>query len=497
LDESAGSPGLQSLILYQPNNRAGKSAYWKDNTMDWVMRVDSEPNRFPLEGIIVEWDPFFWRTFNRRFGLGEEDWTRIRALVKAMNVHQTRTMVLPSFHEPLNDDTDPESPTLEGFQFDTDAMVSLVRQLDLCEEEGIDVTLSYHGVPPDHWLAYPGMQGWSGPSNVEEFGKNVAALLKYLLFEKKYNCVKNLNLFNEPNIAYGTPDTDFSVNQWTKGEPEKREYVRMVRAVHEHLVREGIRSRIRLVVCDESEQIPYMRDVTAQLADIGDIVSSHNYQFTAASTKEEIRRWACELMDAARKAAPDLPHVLYEIGNKNILDPYHVTDADEFERGFYLPCVVLSYLNEGGTGASYWILFDQLYGDRERCEAMNMGLFGYKDEDWKLRPTYHAWALLSRFTAPGARIHPVTSENEDLIATVLANPDRSHAFLVVNRSLQPLDIVLKDDMFADGVMEYYEYTEVTCRIQSDRLPSSGTAVRAGHILRGTLAPRSLTVFHGR
>lgn len=459
--------------------------------------VDAPANKFCLEGIIVEWDPYFWMPFNQKFGLDDEDWKLIENRVQAMNVHQTRTMVLPNYHEPVNDDSDPFSNYMDGFNFETDYMKALRRQLDLCERNGITVTLSYHGIPPDHWLAYPGMKGWSGANNNDEYAENVTALLRHLLIDKKYTCIKNLNLFNEPNICYGTMDTDFSINQWTKGEPEKKEYIRMVETVNERLIKEKLRDKIRLIINDESENLEYMKDVAQKLEHVGDIVSSHNYEFTAESSKKTITDWAQKLVSYTYGVAPLLPHVLYELGNKNILDPYHVTDADSFERGFYLPCVVLTYLNLGGTGASYWILFDQLYGDGEKNQAMNMGLFAYKDENWKIRPTYHAWSLMSRFTEPGAEIHKTTTDDDQIICTTVVNPDCSRSYLIINKQKTDRRIRIDDPGISEGCFDKFEYTRDNCMSQSMALSSTGNIMLTDGLLEDILKPESFTVYYCR
>jgi alpha-galactosidase len=456
--------------------------------------VNTISNKFTLEGIMVEWDPFFWMPFNMKFGLNENDWKLIEQRIVAMNIHQTRTMVLPSFHEPINDDDDPFSNNMDGFDFKSNHMKSLKRQLDLCERNGIDVTLSYHGVPSSHWLAYSNIIGWSGPNNLDEYAENVTALLRHLIIDNQYSCIKNLNLFNEPNICYGTLDTDFSVNQWTKGEPEKKEYINMVKTVNERLIKEGLRKRIRLIIVDDSENIDYMHEVALKLADLGDIVSSHNYQFTVQSSKKTLYDWAFNLTENSYKAASKLPHVLYELGNKNIIDPFHVTDAHSFERGFYLPCVVSSYLNMGGTGASYWILFDQLYSDGDRSKAMNMGLFGFKDEDWKLRPTYHAWSLMSRFTKPGAKIFKTTVEDDYLIGVAFENPNGSRTYFAINKQDVSKEISINDPGFKAGIFKKYEYTRESCVSQQIALPPVGDLKMSDNILRDTLKPESFTVY---
>lgn len=457
--------------------------------------VEKKANKFNLEGIIVEWDPFFWMPFNLKYGLDEDDWKLIEERVIAMNVHQTRTMVLPNFHEPINNDGDPFSNYMNGFDFESDNMNALKRQLDLCEINGIAVTLSYHGVPPNHRLAYPNMMGWSGANDIHAYAENVVALLKHLIIENNYKCIKNLNLFNEPNICYGTPETDFSSNQWTKGEPEKKEYIAMVKTVNERLIKEGLRNRIKLIIVDESENVDYMREVALKLAGVGDIVSSHNYQFTSLSSKKTICDWAGILTKYTYESAPDLPHVLYELGNKNILDPYHVTDADSFERGFYLPCVVLSYLNSGGTGASYWILFDQLYGNGEICNAMNMGLFAYKNDNWRIRPSYHAWSLMSRFTEPGAKIYRTTVEDEYLIGLAIENPDGGHTYFVINKQEKERKFHINEPNFKEGCFEKYEYTRDNCNSQDIALPSSGIVMMEDGILTDIVKPESFVVYH--
>jgi hypothetical protein len=52
---------------------------------------------------------------------------------------------------------------------------------------------------------------------------------------------------------------------------------------------------------------------------------------------------------------------------------------------------------------------------------MNYGLWDFKDNDWKPRPVYHAWAPFSRLTEPGDRVLKCTSSQAEHVLGAVVN----------------------------------------------------------------------------
>ncbi|MDR2687074.1 MAG: hypothetical protein LBB75_04920, partial [Oscillospiraceae bacterium] len=122
-----------------------------------VLTVNKEKNSAALSGFGVEWDPMFFRAFNARY-VDEEDWALICRRAGELGVQKARIMVLAGWIEPANDNGDPAVTDLSNFTFGGVDFASLLRELDACEELGIEVNLTVWGA--DHactpWLSYPG-----------------------------------------------------------------------------------------------------------------------------------------------------------------------------------------------------------------------------------------------------------------------------------------------------------------------------------------------------
>lgn len=400
-----------------------------------AIRMADSANVFPLEGLGCEWDPFFWTPYNQKHGVTQDDWDMILDRVDAMDLHFVRTLVLPTWIEPRNDNDDPYQTDLSQFDFENPLVESLVRQLSACQDMGLWVCISYHGIPAGSWLAYPNAEGWSAPNSIEEFAENIQALMRFLVVEKGFTCIRDLNLFNEPNLGF------------RKGPAEVDEagYRDLLRTVHTRLSSDEQLAHLRLVVPDDSQDMDFFRRTIENVTDISGVLSSHNYQFTEISPNMDIYYWARGLMAIRDQAAPEKPHILYEFGNRNYVDAYHVMDAGDYERALFLPKFLCTYFNEGGSGASYWILFDQFYYDGPAEKAkMNMGLWGFKDEEWALRPTFRIYSAMCQSIRPGQAIHPLATSDPDLVGTAFQDTNGAQSFWIVNPSTEEKAILLVD-----------------------------------------------------
>ena len=451
------------------------------------LAVKKDANGHAFKGFGAEWDPFFFMPFNQKYGLTEDDWQLNLNRVKAMNLKTVRTFFTPDYYEPSDGRMD----------FETNHMKSLKRQLDACEELGITVTLSCHGIPYSSWLGFPAAQWnfWSAPNSLDRFAGNIAALLQYLLVDKGYTCIRYLNLWNEPNITFTMPQSDRN-SPWVRGEPEKKYYIEMAKKVDQKLKDEKLRDKIGLVFSDDADDMEFMRDVLTELKEVGDVISSHNYMFTDLTANSKISLWAEGVMNYADTIAPALPHFLYEVGNGNSIDAYHTSDLKEYERGFYLPKIAVNYLNAGGTGMMYWTLFDQLYSDGLiETSKMSYGLWGFKDEEWELRPTYHALALMSRFTEIGAKVYPFISDDDFVCGVGFENPGGSRTYFVYNAQRSERAFYIEDIGGKNGIYNRYDFTRETAALQQDILDASGSEAMSGLIIQGSMAPQSFAVYH--
>jgi len=81
------------------------------------------------------------------------------------------------------------------FDFETQEMRDLYRQLDICQREGITVFLTDWGCERS-WNAAPGVQDVSDP----KYAKAIGTYLDHLINKRGYTSIKYLIVVNEPNF---------------------------------------------------------------------------------------------------------------------------------------------------------------------------------------------------------------------------------------------------------------------------------------------------------
>ena len=174
-----------------------------------------QPTGTKLEAMGAELDPhFFSQNLTRNDGSKESDWKYVVDRVKAMELQKFRVMVLPQWFEPVNDNNDPHETDLNKFVFDSPEMQSLYKVLDLAQEQNIEVCIVVWGCPvwvslldPKYshvktcFMADPTKKDvWiTGPVNYDEWAENFSVLIKHLIEDRKYTCVKEITPMNEPD----------------------------------------------------------------------------------------------------------------------------------------------------------------------------------------------------------------------------------------------------------------------------------------------------------
>jgi len=454
-----------------------------------VIEVATKPNPMPLDAFGVEWDPHLWRESNRENGVGKEDRELIRRRIRAMRIRKMRMGTVAIAFEPENDNDDPAVIDWNGFRFEDDAvndrMYSLYRHLDVCEEFGISVTIAFWPVHVRSWLGLPNGRNWGGaPNSLEEAAENISALLQHLKNRRQYTCLRELILHNEPNHDFfnGSGAIDFDY------------FADYCQTVHKRLEKDGLRDGIALVGSDDGFSLPWFRDTQRRLDRLVDKYDSHMYRFDADTAS--VGRLA-RLLTAARASIVRKPFFYGEFGTGHTSGPNRVTDLDTFERGLFLAVHAVNSLKAGASGACYWVLHDMYY-KRKNPKALNgglmgMGLWAYKDKNWTVRPSYHAYALLTRYTVPGSRVFDVRGGDESVDGVALLSPQGQWAYLVTNRSRNHHEFVLRNSHRPRGELARHLYSRTTLPSDDSIIPASGRLRMEEGLLRITVPSRSFLV----
>ena len=139
-------------------------------------------------GFGFEDDPFFYTSSNYDNGVNEADIALRERRIRELKPAIVRSFLYWTAFNPRQD--------LETFDYDTDFMRGVYRTLDLYQQMNVPVNICG---------AYWNWQGRLFPFNEANLEKGVNAyvqVLKYLVQEKRYTCIKYVTITNEPDISW-------------------------------------------------------------------------------------------------------------------------------------------------------------------------------------------------------------------------------------------------------------------------------------------------------
>lgn len=464
--------------------------YCKQRLEETVLTVSSVPNEQRMNGFGVEWDPHTLMPYNTVW-FGDElekDWALIRRRTEELGVQKVRMMILPGWYEPTNDNDNPNDTNPAGFTFDSVEFTSVLRQLEMMEELNIHVNLTIWGADLEKtgWLAFPGCGMWlSAPNDPDEYAENISVLLNYLLAEKRFTCIKELTLHNEPDWAFtdNTGKVDFDY------------YALVCQTVHQRLEQDGLRDRIQLILSDDTSQYSWLESTVNKLNAISDGYNSHNYLFNETTSYQDAFAWAEKCNRLVGEQGEGKAYTHNEFGGNHMIDAYHQTDTNSYERGVYYSLLAEAFLNAGSAGMLHWEYFDQYYNDGPRASSlMSLGLFQFKDRGWAVRPFYHAWGLIMRYTKRDSEVYPMTFTSESVSGTALKSPDGEWSYLITNSGDTEQLVRVDHPQGAAMEMQVYLYNEDTASSEDERLiSSSGIAYAENGNVFFLVEPKSFLV----
>lgn len=448
-------------------------------------------NKFPINGFGCEWDPKLLFYPNTDRGVDRDDIALIKKRIGLLNIHRFRIMVLPDWFEPVNDNDDPFDTDMDNFLFDgkgnSDEMSSLWQYLDICEESGVKVTLTWWGARNDTWLSYSTDRLWlSAPNNLDEMAENISALLRYALNVKKYTCVDSLILQNEPDYSFVVADGSVGFDY----------YVQYYKTVYERLKADGLGDKIELIGSDDANNLGWYKKCVGALSGYVTKFNSHWYSWSADdfNVGKTIRDYTKQHTEIS-----DKPFFLGEFGDGTTVGAYTTLSVDTYERGLFLAVSAVNTLKAGSTGSLYWPLHDVYYyagdpNDGSNGGLMKMGLFAYKDDgNWRVRPTYHAWGLVCNYMLPGSLVYDVTGEDEVAEAVAAKTPDGKWTILAVNRSDAGQTIEIEAAATIGAELQFILYDKDSVTLSDTIIAPSGIVAPQGDVYTFKMPAKSFAV----
>ncbi len=447
-----------------------------------------------LDGMGVELDPhFISQNLTRNDGAKPEDWADIVVRrSRMMDIQRFRCMVQPQWFEPVNDNNDPFTANPDGFTWDTIEMQSLYAVLDMAQEMDATVVLVIWGCPSSNTFVDKSnpvlgqkyfncsdkVTNWvNAPKDNDEFAENFSVLVKYLIEEKGYTCVKEVTPFNEPdgNVC------------------ESGQYALIVKAMDERFRKDGIRDKVKFNLSDNTDcRRFYLKETVENVSEYADLYNSHTYMCGYETPNSYALEWERENVKVVEKTGKK--HFVGEFGSNQCVGASRQTDINWYKRGVLIARNAINFLNAGASGTSYWGLIDQYYNlDADYQQMQQLGLWRYMksaykpedienfDVDYQPRPHYYSYSLLTRFVRKGDYVYPLNLGNEFAAGTAVLSPDGDWTYIFANGSESDVEFSLKNanaEKLEDCAL--YEYAEGKLPEDDSMLSPTGTVKASGN-----------------
>ncbi len=472
---STGNVLVDNVVLREMSNIGAEA---ESGTYD--LTVSETPNKFQTVGLGCEWDPKLLLPVNKERGVTDEDLELIKQRMDEMGLQSVRMMVMPEWFEPANDNSDPKSADFANFRWDSDEVKCTFAYLKVCQELGVDVTLTWWGAAAGDWLSYPDCGDWlSAPNDLDEMAENVTTVLRYIKEQLGYDCVKGVILQNEPSYSFkvsgGVVDFD--------------RYVQYYKTVDAYLKDAGLRESVKLIGADDAQSLGWYCRAYDALKDVCDMFDSHTYSWSY--DMPYLDDMIDEFVQGRTNYGTEKPYIFGEFGDGSAQGAYYAASTETYGRGLFIASMAVNSLGAGASGLSYWPLHDVYYYYNEtggdNYGLMSMGLIGYKtDGEWSYRPTYYAWGLLCNYIPKGSEVYPVMGEDDNLIDAVCVKaPDGTWSLIAVNRSAAEQVVNISTSLF-DCEMDSYLFAE-------DKLPTDGSQIASDGKVSPTEGVYSITL----
>lgn len=465
------------------------------------MKIDKNSNGKTVLGIGAEVDPHFFSqnvglsgtTNGKKWEVKEEDWQNVFVpRIKEMEIQRFRTMLLPSWFVK-------EATDYKNYKWNTPEMKSLYMQLDTCMELGISVNITMWGIDKAvcKWLAANNSgSDWCVEPDEDkelEFVTAFADCIKYLIEEKGYTCIKEITLFNEPNAiyvkAYGSKGNSF--------------YTDLCLKMNTAFKDAGIRDKVLFNLSDDARSPVWLGQTVNVLEEEGaiDIANSHSYDWgTSVTNRQMLSDMPGYNMKAylATMGESKIPHMYGEFGTNTTEGSHSQSDRLLPSRGTAIGRIVINMFNAGSVGCSYWPLFSQYYNrsDFAGNYIMNMGLWGFKDEDYNCRPVYYAYSLITKYVKSADLIYAMPISDDYVVGVAFRSGDK-WTYLISNDSTTSKKISFLNNTKFPSEMNKYLYDENDVPTNNKVIASSGKLACDGRVLTDTIPGKSFIVYSNR
>jgi hypothetical protein len=399
------------------------------------------------KGLGVQADCYIYDDVNRQFGVEEADYARWERRLKALRPGIARIFL------PINE----FNPSGDGKTYDwnTAEMQRQYRNLSVLKDSGAQVNLC--------------MGPWTNKEMTAKGSERFAVdLAGHLINEKRFDNIRWLSLFNEPDAIYA-PDTalnaDLKARGFGGGLPFE-DYVEKHRDALSLLKDRGLDSQVCLVVGDmawpPARRLEWIRLLVREF---GTAVSYSFHHY--APDEDDFDSYFChpgseafrppsmaDEVGAYRQAVGAAPELIcWEFnqlgwGSCNFSHFPGVGLRGEDHIGSFRAAVgharkVMSMLANGVDGMCHWCVGDMFYRSGIRNGVMRFGLWRYKWEGWVPRPVYFYLAALIEAFRPGNSLHPLTGLPARTLGLAAKDRDASLTIALLNYGTEDVSVSVR------------------------------------------------------
>lgn len=387
----------------------------------------------------VQWDPYCLDYGHGRFEISDEDMAKIYRRLDFMRPWVVRMMINAS--SLADRDGNPDFDHYYG---------NVAPLLEYCRTRGVNVIFG----------------DWGGSlisSKEKKINRknilNAVSFVRYLLDEKKMDCIRYFNFVNEPNGYWSATDGDFAL--WQDG----------MKIIHVEMEKQGIASRISLIGPDAAiwtkDETWWVERSASEIGDIIGLYDIHTYpsKFTVNTNQYY------DIIKAYRDCVPARHKIIMgEIGLKyvapedkalsklNMARAKNAKNASvddsqmsvyDFSYGIDMADALIQTLHAGYSGTVAWMLDDAMHNNEAPDKLKIWGFwntFGdefFGAEQEKIRPWFYAWSMLCRAIPQDSEILTAISDMPEAIKSALVRKNGKYSLILLNITDANLGITIK------------------------------------------------------
>lgn len=373
------------------------------------------------------------------------------------------------------------APERGRFDWDNPEMQTLYRILDYCQQNRVDVFLT-HMWQDVEWNAHGGVgRLQSAPKSIPDFADAITALMRRLLHDRRYSCIRWLCIANEPG---------FPACWWMGPGDVPADMMPTLHALRRSLDQSDI--NISLSGPDWCDPAQNSAEFDLNDAVLG-AFDVHNYRETAAL--DVLKTWA------DRAHARGIPFIQSEAGSWNGDNPF-VNPTAESPRWYRNQLLnaekMLGGFNLGVDGFNRWNFVNRgdLDGQWQLVRTWDATRWEYFPRVTPEPVPYYAYGILTRFLSKRSDVLSVQGHLPSVLACAVRSPGGNITLYLLNQSDSsvPLSLSFRGSSAAHV---FYKYQVTEPAIQSPDYQMNPLAQRkleSGAVHSDTLPPASVTVY---